>query len=103
MVDVGLLVAAQCDAHVRKVLGPAYKASMVEHIQKSRVAKGRLLHYFPIKHDQGERLRDSWCAWHNDHGRYKAACNLVFFVVVYFVLGSSATCDCASCLRILSA
>ena len=72
MVEVGTLVAAQCDAHVKKVLGGAYKSSMVEHIKNSRVAKGRLLHYFPIK-EQGERSRDSWCAWHNDHGRYALA------------------------------
>lgn len=26
----------------------------------------RLLHYFPINED-GERVVDSWCGWHNDH------------------------------------
>jgi hypothetical protein len=46
---VGLLVARQCDRHVKRVLGDAYTTSMEKTIGESRVTKGRLLHYFPIK------------------------------------------------------
>jgi len=77
VVSTGLLVAAQCDKAAKNKLPSYPDGLMVSTIQKSRVAKGRLLHYFPIK-DAIERSRDSWCAWHNDHGSLTGLCPAMY-------------------------
>jgi len=69
VIDVGLLLAKQCDAHVHKT-NPNYPSNkMFEIISKGRTPKARLLHYFPMT--EGQFKDDdfsSWCGWHNDHG-----------------------------------
>lgn len=78
--QVGALLAQHCDAYVHSRC-PSYPAKRLETIvRQSRVAKGRLLHYFPMddgtalqKQQQQQHADDdddvsSWCGWHNDHG-----------------------------------
>ncbi len=80
VVSVGQLVGRQCDRHVQCKL-PEYKGMSLEQaIATSHTAKARLLHYFPIK-EPGERERDSWCAWHNDHGSLTGLCPAMFQTV----------------------
>jgi len=79
LVDVGMLIAKQCDLFVKKHC-PSYDDGKLENIiRTSKAAKGRALHYFPIEEltsECGEKscqsLREtdisSWCGWHNDHG-----------------------------------
>jgi len=105
MVDVGVLVAAQCDAFVSSVVpsysrrsgqiatGPNFLEGV---ISRSRVAKGRLLHYyggaqvedFRYMLDDSARAAleagatgddvASWCGWHNDHGSLTALIPAMF-------------------------
>lgn len=72
--QVGALVARQCDAYVRS-RSPTYAARRLETIvRESTVAKGRLLHYFPMEEPGADGNGDeddgvsTWCGWHNDHG-----------------------------------
>lgn len=78
--QVGALLARHCDAYVRSRC-PSYPAKRLETIvRQSRVAKGRLLHYFPMhgatleqqqgraEEEQEEQDVSTWCGWHNDHG-----------------------------------
>lgn len=80
LVDVGLLIAKQCDIFVKKQC-PAFEEGKLERIvRESRTAKGRALHYFPIEEFTSEECGEkscqsnhdadvsSWCGWHNDHG-----------------------------------
>lgn len=78
VVNVGRLVAQQCDAHVTSLLGPAaYPPNKLgEIVGDHRCCKARLLHYFP-RGDANEAGAEvgagagdfsSWCGWHNDHG-----------------------------------
>lgn len=69
-------MARQCDAYVRSH-SPTYPARRLETIvRESTVAKGRLLHYFPMETepgadgggDDGDDGASTWCGWHNDHG-----------------------------------
>lgn len=77
MVHTGSLIAKQCDRYV-KSKNENYTDGLLEKIVlTSRVAKGRLLHYFPITED-GERSRDSWCGWHNDHSCLTALCSAYY-------------------------
>jgi len=77
IVEVGLLVAVQCDNYAR-AKSPSYPPTLLQEVIKhSRIAKGRLLHYFPIKEDT-KRTRDSWCGWHNDHGSLNGLCPAMF-------------------------
>ena len=46
MVDVGRLVAQQCDAYVRRRSATYPAARLADVVATSRVCKGRLLHYF---------------------------------------------------------
>lgn len=77
IVDVGILVARQCDKHVQKKLPEFHGITLEQVIRGSHTAKARLLHYFPIK-EAGDRERDSWCAWHNDHGSLTGLCPAMF-------------------------
>jgi len=74
VVEVGLLVARQCDKYVGKV-SPTYTPYRLYNIIKnSKTCKARLLHYFPLEDPtvQSEEITleamSSWCGWHNDHG-----------------------------------
>ncbi|KAL6059776.1 Nudix hydrolase 20 [Balamuthia mandrillaris] len=79
MVQVGELVAEQCDRHV-KTQSPTYGDNVLQDIIKeSRTCKARLLHYFAVDEDQTPRTRDSWCGWHNDHGALTALCPAAYF------------------------
>ncbi|MCE9671858.1 isopenicillin N synthase family oxygenase [Myxococcus stipitatus] len=81
MVDVGLLVAAQCDRYVKSRLGErlAPEAELERTIRESRACKARLLYYFAINEDATPRTRDSWCGWHSDHGSLTALCPAMYF------------------------
>lgn len=81
MVDVGVLVAEQCDRYVGSRLGnrlPA-GAQLARTIRESRACKARLLYYFAINEDATPRTRDSWCGWHSDHGSLTALCPAMYF------------------------
>jgi len=74
VVDVGLLVARQCDKYVNKI-NPNYPSFRLFNIIKtSKTCKARLLHYFPLNNpgdiaaDISEASMSTWCGWHNDHG-----------------------------------
>lgn len=74
IVEVGTLVAWQCDAYVHRRC-PGYPPHKLERIVRdSRVCKGRLLHYFPYIVDKkeegggGQEEVSTYCGWHNDHG-----------------------------------
>jgi isopenicillin N synthase-like dioxygenase len=81
MVDVGLLVAEQCDRYVRSRLGGrlAEELALARLIRESRACKARLLYYFAINEDATPRTRDSWCGWHSDHGSLTALCPAMYF------------------------
>jgi len=68
-VEVGKLIAYQCDQYVKKQQ-PAFdsKNYLEKVIEESHACKARLLHYFSIDEDKTTRTRESWCGWHNDHG-----------------------------------
>jgi len=71
VVDVGILLAHQCDKLVNKYFAGAGK--LEEIIVNTRNHKARLLHYFPLEKYQQEfqkngGMQDDWCGWHNDHG-----------------------------------
>jgi len=72
VVEVGTLLARHVDRYVSSQLS-TYEPGKLENIIKtSKTAKGRLLHYFPLKDsdsaDEGNLDFSSWCGWHNDHG-----------------------------------
>ncbi|NTX07626.1 MULTISPECIES: 2-oxoglutarate and iron-dependent oxygenase domain-containing protein [Myxococcus] len=81
MVDVGLLVAAQCDRYVTARLGERLSpdAQLARTIRESRACKARLLYYFAINEDSTPRTRDSWCGWHSDHGSLTGLCPAMYF------------------------
>lgn len=75
---MGALLARHCDAYVHSRC-PSYPAKRLEMVvRQSRVAKGRLLHYFSMDDstalekqlhaDDDDDDVSSWCGWHNDHG-----------------------------------
>ena len=78
IVDVGLLVAKQCDTYVRKECGEYEQGRLSRIIKNSICCKARLLHYFSKEAEEGgdfsapagikESDFSSWCGWHNDHG-----------------------------------
>jgi len=61
--NVGTLVCRVCDAYCAKY---GAKTSLEEHVLKSKIATGRLLHYFAAKDEQTNK-NAMWCGWHNDH------------------------------------
>lgn len=66
IVDVGLLVAAQCDQYVHFKCGTGYDSDRIRNIiASSRAHKARLLHYFPAEPNADAA---DWCGWHSDHG-----------------------------------
>jgi isopenicillin N synthase-like dioxygenase len=86
MVEVGRLVAVQCDTFIARRC-PTYAPpdKLARLLTESRVCKGRLLHYYALPdsaHPDSEAVAaapDStdadfagWCGWHNDHGSLTA-------------------------------
>jgi len=78
IVQVGLLVARQCDRFVNSMVQIPPELQLHKVIEESRTCKARLLHYYAIKNDPTPRSRDSWCAWHNDHGSLTGLCSAMF-------------------------
>ena len=91
MVDVGALVASQCDSYVSSQLGDAYqpktlqniiKGTNNQHVDHVTCHKGRLLHYYPpgeLNQQESEGSESSsWCGWHNDHGALTALTSAMF-------------------------
>ncbi|MBF5044880.1 isopenicillin N synthase family oxygenase [Aggregicoccus sp. 17bor-14] len=81
MVDVGMLVAEQCDRYVAARLGERFPDDLrlARLVRESRACKARLLYYFAINEDATPRTRDSWCGWHSDHGSLTALCPAMYF------------------------
>lgn len=83
MVDVGLLLAKQCDEYVTEQC-PTYRRGLLcEVLKASKIPKGRLLHYFQLDSlsNAGSQasVDDSWCGLHNDHGSLTALTKAIFF------------------------
>jgi len=73
VVEVGLLVARQCDKYVHKNSLNYPSNRLYNTIKNSRTAKARLLHYFPLdnpnpENETADMTTSNWCGWHNDHG-----------------------------------
>lgn len=74
IVNVGKLVAKQCDTYVKKEMPSYTEGRLTRIIAESLSCKARLLHYFPAaapqetENDSKEGDFSSWCGWHNDHG-----------------------------------
>lgn len=77
MVNVGILVAEQCDLYTKKKIPTFPRYTLREVITTSYTAKARLLHYFAVKENQ-KMKEDGWCGWHNDHGSLTALCPAMF-------------------------
>ena len=86
IVDVGALVARQCDRYAHRV-NASYDPKRLETvIRTSKCAKARLLHYFStsstVSSLDSTRPHDddfsSWCGWHNDHGSLTGLCSAMF-------------------------
>lgn len=75
IVQVGELLAKQCDKFVHGTC-KSYAPNLLHRvISESKCCKARLLHYFPLVHEEEDAsapessdLFSSWCGWHNDHG-----------------------------------
>jgi isopenicillin N synthase-like dioxygenase len=82
--ETGFLLAKHCDALVSQEY-PSYEPLRLHNIiSKSRTAKARLLHYFPMTHEQassisGVDVDGSWCGWHNDHGSLTGLTSAMYF------------------------
>ena len=81
-VEVGVLVAKQCDDYVETVVEGYEKGKLRRLLETSTAAKGRLLHYYPVDVDVVDSLPSTssdddgafgdWCGWHQDHGSLTA-------------------------------
>jgi len=68
IVDVGLLVAKQCDSYIKKK-NDKYEEKIYDIIKESPICKARLLFYYPKKeNEESTENSDDWCGWHLDHG-----------------------------------
>eukprot|EP00939_MAST-03C_sp_MAST-3C-sp1_P001480 g1480.t1 len=89
VVDVGKLVSRECDRFVRKRTKDTSTISVFGTIEKSKVTKARLLHYFSrTKKDianekastsTGDDAFSNWCGWHNDHGSLTGLVPAMYF------------------------
>ena len=80
IVNVGKLVARQCDRYVSSKCKDYTPKKLENIIDSSKCCKARLLHYFPMVDSEAsidnvsessenkDELFSSWCGWHNDHG-----------------------------------
>ncbi len=83
IVQVGKLVARQCDSFVHSKCASYPENSLENVIEKSLCCKARLLHYFPITTSGTDVMADaddfsSWCGWHNDHGSLTGLTSALF-------------------------
>jgi len=76
IVDVGLLVAQQCDAYITSIYPHSYKMKLYDTIKESKTCKARLLYYFP--HEPSQQKFDDWCGWHYDHGSLTGLTKAIF-------------------------
>jgi len=81
IVEVGVLVAKQCDIYVHKTRPDSNSLEQV--VKTSKTAKARLLHYFSLKENQLLNVRpeleySNWCGWHNDHGSLTGLCSAMY-------------------------
>eukprot|EP01133_Synstelium_polycarpum_P006576 gene6576-7632_t len=79
MVNVGQMVAQQCDAYASQQVDGYVDGTLTKVIGESLTCKARLLYYFPINEDDTERSRDSWCGWHCDHSSLTGLCPAMYF------------------------
>eukprot|EP01091_Cochliopodium_minus_P016985 TRINITY_DN6535_c0_g1_i1.p1 TRINITY_DN6535_c0_g1~~TRINITY_DN6535_c0_g1_i1.p1 ORF type:complete len:406 (-),score=97.91 TRINITY_DN6535_c0_g1_i1:55-1149(-) len=77
MVNVGILVAEQCDLYTKSKVPEFPRYTLRDSITRSYTAKARLLHYFSFKEAQNIK-EGAWCGWHNDHGSLTALCPAMF-------------------------
>lgn len=88
IVDVGILVAQQCDKYIKTSVHAEYEENKLSQIiASSKCCKARLLHYFPRSAEEvaassggseGDDLFSSWCGWHNDHGSLTGLVSAMF-------------------------
>jgi len=82
IVEVGKLVAKQCDKFVRTKCSSYPPNLLYRIIAESKCCKARLLHYFPmsdvVESLPQEELFSSWCGWHNDHGSLTGLTSAMF-------------------------
>lgn len=68
LIQVGALVAAQCDAYVHGQVPAFAKDKCQTIVRGSKHHACRLLHYFAFADATSiPQDLDSWCGWHNDH------------------------------------
>ena len=72
MVAVGVLLSRHVDRYIARLL-PSYPERHLQRVlETSRNHKARLLHYFPLRPEDGgdgaDSAIDSHCGFHNDHG-----------------------------------
>jgi len=88
MVEVGQLLAVHIDHFVHNLVSSYPTNKLGEILKTSRISRGRLLNYFPLKESdlkQNSSSKDdltsisSWCGWHNDHGSLTGLTVAMFF------------------------
>ena len=68
MYDLGLLICREIDKYLFDLTKGKHKLNTFYHtIRKSKIYKGRLLHYYPMKEEVNKK-EDGLCGWHLDHG-----------------------------------
>ena len=88
IVDVGTMVARQCDAYIKKKTPTYADNKLTNIIRTSLCCKARLLHYYDCSgslsapaQTSSETAHDpfsSWCGWHNDHGSLTGLVSAMF-------------------------
>lgn len=86
VVDVGKSVGALCDAFVRRQTKDDSVVGIFDTINRSKVTKARLLHYFSRNEaeleactEESESAFSNWCGWHNDHGSLTGLVPAIYF------------------------
>jgi isopenicillin N synthase-like dioxygenase len=90
VVNVGKLLAKQCDKYVQSVTTDYPANKLHDIIDQSRTCKARLLHYFPLTAEAIQSMNEeaakggddpfsSWCGWHNDHGSLTGLVPAMYF------------------------
>lgn len=67
MVNIGYLVLKQCDKYLSSIIKDYPENNLYNIIKNSKTYKARLLHYYEQEEKQNKIL-DSSCGWHLDHG-----------------------------------
>ncbi|KAL9648647.1 hypothetical protein ABK040_016277 [Willaertia magna] len=84
IVDVGLLIAKQCDKYVKKKCESYEEGKLYNTIEKSLNTKSRLLYYFPKSEEEKNvnedvETDDGWCGLHLDHGALTGLTSAMYF------------------------